>query len=102
MVDQKLYFAERKIQLLINHLNTCVKTFLAYSLDTLEGEDQLADVKEFVSNNFKDLLNIEPLVFPVSSKLALNAKLAAGGDTEKLTIDPQWKKSRFGDLEGCI
>ena len=44
-------------------------------IDILETEEQLSDVSNFVKNNFKELLEIEPTLYPVSSKLALSAKL---------------------------
>jgi len=70
-------------------------------IDILETDTQLVDVKNFVTKNFKDLLEIEPLIFPVSSKLALNAKLGSV-DTNSLINSTSWKKSRFGELEAYI
>ena len=42
--------------------------------DLLEDPNQLKEVSQFVSGNFRTLLGIDPVIFPVSSKLALRAK----------------------------
>jgi hypothetical protein len=70
-------------------------------VDTIETEDDLKAVKNFVTSNFQELLGIDPIIFPVSSKLALNAKVAAA-DHDALMNNPNWIKSRFGELESYI
>lgn len=39
-------------------------------IDLLESDDQLRQVLEFISSNAQRLLGIEPLIFPISAKLA--------------------------------
>lgn len=43
-------------------------------LDTLETEEELKEIVGFVSKQATTLLEETPLVFPVSSRLALRAK----------------------------
>eukprot|EP00026_Physarum_polycephalum_P004711 Phypoly_transcript_04734.p1 GENE.Phypoly_transcript_04734~~Phypoly_transcript_04734.p1 ORF type:complete len:660 (+),score=98.31 Phypoly_transcript_04734:92-2071(+) len=69
--------------------------------DLLEDPLQLKEVEKFVSSNFRTLLGIDPVIFPVSSKLALKAKTEVT-DPIALATDPGWKKSNFGELEKYI
>jgi small GTP-binding protein len=69
--------------------------------DLLEDPNQLNEVAQFVSVNFKTLLGIDPVIFPVSSKLALRAKTDIK-DPTVLATDAGWKKSNFGELEKYI
>lgn len=70
-------------------------------VDLLDDMDtQLAEVVTFVTKNFNALLGIEPIIFPVSSKLALKAKeFTEGGKALELT---PWNASKFGPLEKYI
>jgi hypothetical protein len=47
--------------------------------DLLEDPNQLKEVSQFVSGNFRTLLGIDPVIFPVSSKFALKAKTDVKG-----------------------
>ncbi|EGG23011.1 hypothetical protein DFA_05141 [Cavenderia fasciculata] len=74
----------------------------------------LCEVEQFVQENFKNTVGVAPTIFPVSSKLALKAKLRVaketggqqhvGSDTydAELKRDVGWKQSRFADLENFI
>jgi len=67
-------------------------------IDILEGEGEIAQVLEFVDHNAGMLLGIVPQVFPVSAKLALQAKQAATED-ERHAL---WSASHFVPLERFI
>jgi small GTP-binding protein len=61
-------------------------------IDFLGSDDDLHKIETFVRSNATRILDLEPEVFLVSSRLALQAKLAGG--------DPQLAaRSRFFDLE---
>lgn len=62
-------------------------------IDILESTAELQQVEQFVSENAHLLLGVTPEIFPVSSRLALRAKL---GDTQS------WEPSRFEALESYI
>lgn len=67
-------------------------------IDILEGDEQISQVVNFVSQNAQLLLGIEPQVFAVSAKLAGQAKRATTtGAGEQL-----WAASRFDRLERFI
>ncbi len=44
--------------------------FVLNKIDLLETEQERQDVVEFISTNAEKLLNIDPLIFPISSRLA--------------------------------
>ncbi len=67
-------------------------------IDILEGEEEVAQVLEFVDRNAGMLLGIVPQVFPVSAKLALQAKQAATEEEGQAL----WSASRFAPLESFI
>lgn len=62
-------------------------------IDILSGSEALEEIEDFVRENVKKLLGVEPVIFPVSAKLALEAK---GGQPAL------WSESRFEDLEEYI
>ncbi len=62
-------------------------------IDILEGEQDLETSRTFIRDSARDLLGIMPELFPVSSRLALRAKL---GEPEV------WQKSGFEPLEKFI
>jgi len=62
-------------------------------IDT-KDEAEIAEVTDFVDSKCQELLGFKPLIFPVSAKLALNAKL--GGHPR------DWTRSRFEALEDYI
>lgn len=62
-------------------------------IDILQDKDELGQILRFVEGNSRDLLSITPEIFPVSSRLALRAKLG----------EPNlWPVSQFGELENYI
>lgn len=62
-------------------------------IDILQTDEELQQVIEFVADNAHALLGLRPEIFPVSARLALQAKQ---GEPEL------WEKSRFGPLERYI
>jgi small GTP-binding protein len=62
-------------------------------VDILQSEEDLQQVIQFVTENARALLGVQPEIFPVSARLALRAKQG----------DPAvWKTSRFESLEKYI
>ncbi|MGQ9627994.1 MAG: dynamin family protein [Anaerolineae bacterium] len=67
-------------------------------IDIIEDGAQVAQAINFIVENSQRLLGFAPEIFPISAKLALQAKMSKDGDErEKL-----WAKSRFGELERYI
>jgi len=67
-------------------------------IDLLEGEDQLAEIVSFITDNSQHLLGFAPQVFPLSARLALQAKqLPPGPEREAI-----WERSRFRPLEQYV
>ncbi|MBA4184856.1 MAG: dynamin family protein [Acidobacteria bacterium] len=62
-------------------------------IDT-KDEAEVSEVVEFVDGKCRELLGFKPLIFPVSAKLALGAKL--GGNPR------DWTRSRFESLEDYV
>lgn len=81
--------------------------FILNKTDVFENLDELDEVTKFVAENAQRLLSIESaVVYPVSARLALKAKVAVGGegviDIELLSEDTDWKDSGFANLENFI
>lgn len=74
----------------------------------LEGPGQVEEVRNFVRDNAQRLLTVEQaLVYPVSARQALQAKLSAlledgTVDVARLSEDPLWTTSGFKELEEFI
>lgn len=76
-------------------------------IDLFQTEDEKAEVLAYVTDNARQLLGTEPQIFPVSARLALQAKQEASGapagtvshGTPKGTV---WERSGFGALESYI
>jgi small GTP-binding protein len=70
-------------------------------IDLIDQPDELEQVLEFVRANARQLLGVEPQIFPVSARLALQAKQAAltAGHAPR---GDAWERSRFGTLERYI
>ncbi len=67
-------------------------------IDILEGEADVEKVVGFITEHAQRLLGFVPEVFPLSAKLALQAKTTAdGAERERL-----WEASRFAPLERYI
>lgn len=59
-------------------------------IDILNDEDDLAQIISFIDENFRSLLGMQPVIFPVSARQALSAKQG----------QPQvWQASRFEPFE---
>ncbi|HXF63371.1 MAG TPA: dynamin family protein [Caldilineaceae bacterium] len=70
-------------------------------VDLIEQPDDLEQIVEYVRSNARHLLGVEPRIFPVSARLALQAKQAA----QAAGTPPQgdlWQRSRFEPLESYI
>lgn len=63
--------------------------------DLLQTDDERQQVLDFVSANGRELLGVEPQIFPVSARLALRAKENGQGSAD-------WESSRFEALERYI
>jgi small GTP-binding protein len=70
-------------------------------VDLIEDPAELAQVMEFVRANARQLLGMEPQIFPVSARLALHAKQAVNGTGAPLAGET-WQRSRFEPLEDYI
>jgi small GTP-binding protein len=67
-------------------------------IDILESEADVEKVVGFITEHAKNLLGFAPEVFPLSAKLALQAKTTDdGAERERL-----WENSRFAPLERYI
>jgi small GTP-binding protein len=62
-------------------------------IDLFQNEDELEQVERFITENALALIGMTPEIYPVSSRLALRAKL---GESEL------WEASRFANLEKYI
>ncbi len=70
-------------------------------IDLLETPGEQKEIVEYVRANARQLLDVEPQIFPVSSRLALRAKMTS----KAAGVAPQgkeWEASRFGELEAYI
>jgi small GTP-binding protein len=71
-------------------------------IDLLETEAELNQVLDFVRTNARQLLGMEPQIFPVSAKQALQAKQMARSSGRDAPYGPLWERSRFAALEQYI
>lgn len=71
-------------------------------IDLFESEADLEQVLDFVRTNARQLLGMEPQIFPVSARQALQAKQSAASDGRTPPTGPLWERSRFGALEEYI
>lgn len=69
-------------------------------MELLETPEEQEEVLAFVAENGRQLLESEPRIFPVSARLALRAKQAAGDG--RLDSQPDWQRSQFEALERYI
>jgi small GTP-binding protein len=65
-------------------------------IDLIDDPEDRTQILDFVRENGRKLLGIEPQIFPVSARLALQAKQAA---TNGRPASPQWEASQFEPLE---
>ncbi|MBK8045696.1 MAG: dynamin family protein [Anaerolineales bacterium] len=71
-------------------------------IDLIESQAEREQIIQFVSENARQLLGIQPEVFAVSARLALQAKQGAQSDHLAAPAEPQWSKSQFSRLEQYI
>ena len=70
-------------------------------IDLVQNEQELQEVVDYVARNARSLLNLSPEIFPISSRQALQAKLAAREQGVPISGE-LWEASRFGPLERYI
>ncbi len=66
-------------------------------VDLLGNTDEFYQVIRFVQDGFRQLLGLEPPIFPISGRMAIQAKLQPGPESAQL-----WQFSGFGPLEQYI
>eukprot|EP00249_Psilotum_nudum_P024869 c29312_g2_i1 orf=312-3491(+) len=82
--------------------------FILNKADIFSNVKELEDVLSFVRDNAQKLLSVEQtIVYPVSARQALRAKIAATSeegvvDKDQLSQDPFWRYSGFDKLENFI
>jgi hypothetical protein len=64
--------------------------------DLLQTDEEQQQVLDFVAQNARELLGVEPKIFPVSARKALSAKQNGSIDNH------EWTESRFAPLESYI
>ncbi len=67
-------------------------------IDIMDGDAAVAQIEDFIADNAKTLLGFLPEVFPISAKLAFQAKTSKDGEERERL----WATSRFGELERYI
>ena len=67
-------------------------------IDIIEEQKEIDKVVDFIQDNSRSLLGFVPEVFPISSKLALQAKTV----TDEPVAADLWERSRFEPLERYI
>ncbi len=73
--------------------------FVVNKIDLIETPQERQQILDFVHANAQALLGIDPVVFPVSARLALRAKQAAKETNQAAPSGPQWQASNFAELE---
>jgi len=68
--------------------------FVVNKIDIIEGPEDMARIETFIAENARRLLGISPEIFPVSARLALQAKQRG--------VHPELANSRFEELERYI
>ena len=68
-------------------------------IDLITDVDDRAQVLDFVRENARNLLGVEPEIFPISARMALSAKESANGTPP---AGDEWQASQFGALEQYI
>jgi small GTP-binding protein len=92
-IDRPLSESERRFLEYIRNWGKKV-VFVINKTDTKDA-DEIAQVVEYVSANTRAIFGFEPVIFPVSGKLALDTKLGTAPPRE-------WTRSNFEALEDYI
>jgi sulfur relay (sulfurtransferase) DsrC/TusE family protein len=104
-VDRALSESERQFLQQIKQWKKKVVVALS-KIDILRNADDLQEILEFVRINIEPVIGSNPVIFPVSSKLALEVKSAKRHSTKPSdaadVLDDKWQASRFGELEKYI
>ena len=92
-IDRPLSESERKFLEYIREWGKKV-VFVLNKIDT-KSEEEIAQVLDYLRTNVRSIFGFDPVVYPVSGKLALQSK-TGGGDPR------EWTRSRFEALEDYI
>eukprot|EP00899_Mesostigma_viride_P020119 jgi/Mesvir1/28108/Mv04692-RA.1 len=77
--------------------------FLLNKIDLLSTRGEIDEVVAFVASNAQRLLQVDSArVFPITSRMAMKAKLASKSDPAALANDSRWAGSGFADMEDFI
>ncbi len=68
-------------------------------IDLIADPEDRSQILDFVRENARTLLGMEPQIFPVSARLAQQAKQAAQSQGTDQPHGPQWEASNFAALE---
>jgi translation elongation factor EF-1alpha len=68
-------------------------------IDLIEDERDRRQILDFVRENARSLLGIDPQIFPVSARLAMQAKQAAKSGDLPAPAGPVWQASLFAPME---
>jgi len=71
-------------------------------MDQLQNEEERSQVLAFVAENARQLVGSDPRIFPVSARLALEAKQQEHSNGAPLAAQERWGRSQFGALEEYI
>ncbi|EKX31607.1 hypothetical protein GUITHDRAFT_166857 [Guillardia theta CCMP2712] len=72
-------------------------------VDLFDSEENLEKVKQFVRENAARILGVEPPVFGIAGRLALQSKLMqADKSADPKAAEDLWKESRFEELESYV
>ncbi len=91
-IDRPLTESERQFLSYIQQWGK--KIIIVLNKIDAKEDSEIAEVIEFVDGKCRELLGFKPLIFPISAKLALNAKLGSP--------PRDWTRSRFEALEDFI
>ncbi len=71
-------------------------------IDLIDNPAEQEQIIQFVRENAQRLLGIQPAIFAVSARSALQAKLAAQERGEDAPGGPDWEASQFAPLEAYV
>jgi small GTP-binding protein len=71
-------------------------------IDLIENPAEREQIVQFVTENARRLLGVEPKIFAVSARSALAAKSAARDQDRQSPAGPQWEASQFAPLEAYV
>ncbi|MBW7885534.1 MAG: dynamin family protein, partial [Caldilineaceae bacterium] len=91
-------------RLLLNRIREWGKkiVIVVNKMDLVESAEERAEIESYVRRNARELLGVEPQVFPISARQAVHAKTNARRTGKSVTGEQLWEASRFGALERYI